>query len=284
MRRKRARNLFWTLTLSAGVYALIGPGLHGVQATAATLYAPVSWPAYRVSLWTTRVLAGGRPLDAASPNRPRALQAVLLQNDLLRSRVVSLEGQLEVLAELNRDRERLGKTLRPRLAPARVVGRDGEILNVLNSDFATFRVGFPVLEYDANGSGIAGLVSAVGAAAAQVRLVSDPGFVATGRFVRYPADSAEPVYLPGPRPLVEGAGRGRCRVARQPEADLDAAGVRVGDWVTLDDRDWPEELTGQRIGRVTKIEPLADKPGFARVDIDPTVDFAALKEVMVMVR
>ena len=203
---------------------------------------------------------------------------------MLRERVVVLEQQLAGLKELNRDRQKLGLSLLPRLAPAKVIGGDGEVLNVLNSDFADFRVRMPALQYDAGGTGIAGVVSAVGAASAQVRLITDPRFVAEGQFVRFAADSAVPEILPGPKPLVEGAGHGKCRVARYRESDLADAGVRVGDWVTLADDKWQPELAGFRLGRVAGIEPIADKPGFARVDVEPGVDLSALKEVMVLVR
>ena len=284
MRRRTARNLFWTLTLSAGVMSLVGPGLHGVQATAAVLFAPVSWPAYRASLWAARVAGGQSPLDAASPRRPRAASAVYAQNAVYRQRIVALETQLDALKKLNRDRQRLGETLLPRLAAARVTGGDGEVLNVLNSDFATFRPRMPVLQYDAGGTGVAGVISAVGVASAQVRLVSDPRFVAEGQFVRFAAGSEAPQLLAGPKPLVEGAGGGKCRVARYREADLAEAGVRAGDWVVLADDKWPPELAGFRIGRVADVTPLADEPGFARVGVEPGVDLSALREVMVLVR
>ena len=284
MRRRRARILFWSVTLASGLLSLRGPSLGEVQASAAMLFAPVSRPAYTASLWASRVLQGEKPLDAASPRRPRSSDAVFKQNAQLRTQVLYLQGELLKLQEIHKDRSKLGQPLLAKCAAVAVVGSDGPVLNVVNNNFARLQRGMAVLQYGQTTVGIAGVVSAVGVASGQVRLVTDPQLRIEGEFVDFPANSAVPTPRKGPRPLVEGTGDGRCQVARFAQADLTEYGVKVGDWVTLQDEGWPAELTGLRIGRVTKFEPLAAEPGFTRVVVEPDVDFASLREVMVLVR
>ena len=284
MRRRRARVLFWSVTLLSGVMTLRGPKLGELQATAAILYAPVSSPAYSTSLWVSRVLQGQPPLDAASPKVPRSQQAVFAQNQQLRTQVLWLQGQLDELRAIHRDRSKLGQPLLSQCAAVAVTGSDGPVLNVVNNNFARLQRGMAVLQYGKTTVGIAGVVSAVGVAGAQVRLVTDPQLRIEGDFVHYPASQDVPESRNAPRPLVEGAGDGLCQVARYAQADLDAFGVRVGDWVTLKDLGWPGNLNGLRIGRVARFEPLASEPGFTRVVVEPDVDFSTLREVMVLVR
>jgi len=66
--------------------------------------------------------------------------------------------------------------------------------------------------------------------------------------------------------------------------DLKKAGVQIGDWVVLHDSDWPPILQNTRVGRVTKIGPQSDGPGYAEVRIEPVVSLMQLKDVMVMNR
>ena len=288
MRRRSARNLFWTLAIGSGMYAMIGPRLDAVQGTVGLAFAPVTRVSYQASMWGTRVLQGERPIDAASPGRPRGLSKIAAENEILRERNRYLQAQLEELQKIHRDRSKLGQGLLARCAPASVVFRNGEndrdVLGVLNSDFADLKVGQKALQYGETTVGVAGVVSAVGVASAQVRLVSDPAFVVEARFARFSEEAGEATFLTGPNPVFEGAGNGKCRVARYREADLADSGVRVGDYVTVNDRTWDPALLGLRLGKVTKIEPLPDEPGFARLDVVPDVDFGKLGEVMVLVR
>ena len=286
MRRRHAKLAFWTLTVAAtaGTFLLPPDAAGPAQATAGGLLAPVSLPAYRVGRFVANVASVAYDEDALLSPAERSRARLERERDLLRVRNASLLSQLELLQTVHRDRAKLGKPLMARLAAGKIVGRDGTVVTVLNSDFAPFAVGMPALQYGPDGVGVAGVVSAVGLGTAQVRLVSDPSMRVIGGFVRADAEAGTMRRLETEPPLVEGDGFGACRVARHREADLDRAGVVVGDWVVLADAKWPEELLGMPIGRVTQIEPLVGEPGFARVEVRPTAELSSLGEVMVMYR
>src|SRR5207247_738116 len=56
------------------------------------------------------------------------------------------------------------------------------------------------------------------------------------------------------------------------------------DALVLDDRDWPSALQGQRLGVVTKVEPMRSNRKFAEIRIEPSSNLLLLNEVMVFVK
>ena len=130
-------------------------------------------------------------------------------------------------------------------------------------------------------AGVAGRTDGPGS----VRLLTDAGFKFGAAFGRYADDAPSgPTFHPLPTepPVVRGTGGGM-EIERARLDDLTAAGVRVGDWVVLDDPDWPAPLRDWRVGTVASIEPIASAPGFARVGVDAPRDLTQLREVMVYV-
>lgn len=284
MRRKRLRILTWALIVGSIAMTLFAPRLGGLQATGALIVAPVSYPARGLGHWIAAPLAHEPPLDALSPDAPRDVQRVYEQNEMLAQKLLTLQGQLEELRALVRDRQKLGQSLLSLSAPAAVVGSDGETLFVVNNTGAAIEPGQPVLHYGSVRVGIAGAVGGVGARGAQVHLLTHPSVRLNARFARFLEDGTLDV-LDTEQPLVEGTGDGRMVIARHRLTDLEAAAVAPGDWIVFDDPQshWPDALRYLRIGTVAGIEEIPDSPGFARVNVVPPVDLKAIREVMIVV-
>jgi hypothetical protein len=85
-------------------------------------------------------------------------------------------------------------------------------------------------------------------------------------------------------PLVQGIGHGAMIIRGVSMKDVDHFGLSINDTVLLDDADWPENVQGKRLGRITHIAPEQDAPLFARIQVEPEADLSRLQEVMVMVR
>lgn len=288
MRRKRARTIFWLLVAGSAAMATAGPRLGRLQAAGGALVAPVSWPAFRLSGLVEGRFAGSTPADMASPGAPRASAEVLEENERLRLQVGWLREQLDVYRRIHADRAALGDTLLPRCAAATVVGVERNTLQLVNATLAEIEPGDAVLHYGRAQVGIAGVISAAGPGGAQARLITDPAVRVEARFIRLhpdrgPGDAAVET-IPTDPPLVEGAGGDVCHVARMNKQQLDASGLKPGDWAVLADPAWDAQLHGLPLGRVETIEPIPDEAGFARIVIRPAADLRALKEVMVLVK
>lgn len=283
MRPKRLRILAWTVVIGSVAMTLFGPRLGALQAMGALVVAPVSYPARGIGNWIASPLAADPPLDALSPDAPRDVQRVYEQNEMLAQQLLSLQGQVETLRAIVRDRQQLGQSLLSRSAPAAVVGSDADTLLVVNHTGASLEAGMPVLHYGSVRVGIAGIVGDIGLGGAQVRLLSDPAVRLNARFARF-LDEGTLDILDTEQPLVEGMGDGEMAIVRHRMEDLEAAAVEPGDWVVFDDPEsiWPEDLRYMRIGTVAEIEKIPDSPGFARVEVVPPTDFSTLREVMIV--
>jgi hypothetical protein len=66
--------------------------------------------------------------------------------------------------------------------------------------------------------------------------------------------------------------------------DVTESGLTAGDWCVLDDPAWPAPLKWYRAGRVTEVRQASGNILFAEVTIEPVVDTARLRDVMVMDR
>ena len=284
MRRRRGRFIFFAACAGLAAAALFAPEWPGLRTAAGAAFVPVSHPANAAG----RAAAGAferRPVDAASPGRPRAVRAVYDENERLRQQVVTLLRAVEQLKRLNRDRSKLGTPLRDLCRAARVVAapRDDadEVLQLAPGTPAS--AGMRVLHTTGSRAGVVGTVLDANPAGARVRLVTDPRHrPVDARFVRFvdgrPEEVATEAFV------VSGIGGGRCAVARHRQADLEENGVEPGMWAVLTDPAWPEPSHGLRVARVASVEPINDAPGFARVVMEPSATLFALGEVMVVVR
>lgn len=285
MRKRRARTTYIGLLAVCGAAALFAPTFPRLQSASAAVFAPVSHPAHAVGGVVTGWLEPAEPIDSASPDDPRAVARVYAENESLRQLLLAQTEQLERLKQINRDRDKLGTSIRNRCNPLRVVGLvegEGDLLQVVGKAAAE---GLIALHTQGSKGGIAGTVEADALGTARVRLISDRKHRPIGgAFWRFDSEKKELVELPVQPFLVSGLGEGRCAIVRHKEDDLKKAGVAPGDWAVLRDDDWPELLHGRRLAQVVAIEPIPDEAGFARVLMRPAADFTKVREVMVLTR
>ncbi len=145
-------------------------------------------------------------------------------------------------------------------------------------------VGRPVV----HGTGLVGRVVASGVTGAEVRLLTDPGFVFTAGVARYLPDAAGRVSLvrvEGLRPWVSGVGHGAMAIRSAVTVQqVDTLHLAAGDLVVLDDDGWPPNVQGFCAGRVASITRQANAPAFADLCVEPVTDPLRLSEVMVVVK
>jgi hypothetical protein len=118
----------------------------------------------------------------------------------------------------------------------------------------------------------------------RVRLITDDGFAVTGAFVRY-TDAGGMIAatrIVAPTPLVKGLGHGQIAVVGMRLADCRAAGLAEGDWVVLDDSDWPRAVQGQRLGRIISAVESRTAPGFVDINLSPAAELTSLSNVWVV--
>ena len=283
----RSGHLFATLMVLSFLSAFVLPPrwTTPVRSQVQGLFAPVSRP--------TRWVAGAlgqrghpeRASDDGSPEQPRPADAVYAENHALRTELAALEVKFDQLSRLNADRGLVGD-IRPLCRPATVTGADSsgmrEALKI--AGVGSVAAGRPVV----HGTDLVGRVVAAGLTGAEVRLLTDPGFVFTARIARYVPDAAGRLTLAivgQLQPWVQGVGHGsmaiRSTVSMQQVAELHLA---VGDLVVLDDPDWPANVQGFTTGRIAAINTQANAPIFADIRVEPIVDLMRLNEVMVVVK
>lgn len=285
MRRRRSRTTYLGLLATCAAAALFAPTFPRLQSASAAVFAPVSHPAHAIGGVVVGMFEPAAPLDPASPDDPRAVAEVYAENEALRQLLLAQTEQLELLKQINRDRDKLGTSIRNRCEPLRVVGLvegEGDLLQVVGDAAAE---GLIALHTHGSQGGIAGTVEADALGTARVRLITDRDHRPIGgAFWRFDSEKKELIELPVQPFLVSGLGEGRCAIVRHKMDDLKENGVRPGDWAVLRDDDWPEILHGRRLAQVVEIEPIADEPGFARVLMQPAADFTTVQEVMVLTR
>jgi hypothetical protein len=277
------------LPVACGLAALFLPTdagwVGGVRTAVSATFVPVSHPA-RAAAGGLDGLLTALPVDAESVDTPREAEAVYAENQQLRQQAARLLLQLETLKRIVRDRAKLGTGLRDRVEPAAVTG--SALDTGLFLQLAPASPGAPgqrVLHTAGETAGVVGTVADATPAGVRVRMLTDPAHrPVDGRFARLDPDTATYVIVPTEPFVVSGAGLGRCVISRHPEADLTENAVGPGDLVVLSDPAWPEVMHGVALARVASIEPLAQAPGFARVELIPTTDLASLAEVMVLSR
>ncbi len=243
------------------------------------LFSPVSRPTRWVAGWVHEKFVKDVPQDQRSP------KAITDENERLKVSLASLDAQLDQLKQLNRDRELLGD-VRDLCIPLAVTGADPggrESLSISGTTLQGVRQGMKVL-YP---GGLVGVVDRSGATGAQVRLLTDRGFKLLGRFGRFVSrdnGSIEFARIATDPVLFTGQGDGTLVSSNFTTKDFQDAGIKTGDWLTLDDRDWPMNLTGYKIGRVVSALPQVNSPLFMQVTVAPVRNLLELREVMVMVK
>jgi rod shape-determining protein MreC len=280
----RFNHVFFTLMLLALLSAFVfsPKATDRVKGRVSNIFAPVAWPTNQVAGWTKQKLVG-RPLrDDGSPRNPRNETQLLEENMQLRIAVANLKGQLERMAEDKAQRDSIGDAKRF-CTPFSVMGPDSagrDTLMLSGSSFDGLREGMPVLY----AGGIAGRLTRVGLGEARVLLVTDKQSQLTAsfaRFVKRPDGSRDFAILSPEARLVYGSGSGEMVMPTVPIKTIEEIGVRLDDWLVLNDHEWPRPLAGYRIGCITAITP-SRSPGFAEVRIRPDQKLTGLREVMVM--
>lgn len=263
-------------------------GADRLRAPMVLLFAPVSEPVHRGSAWIGERLRDPPTRDQSVPTTPAELEA---ENAALRMQVAALAHQLEELKRLNKDREAMGLA-RDLSVPARVVGLDASASGgrqmmqvVVDGAWAGLvKDGQPVI----SARGLVGRVAGTWRGGTRVRLTTDLESRIVAKFVRFTRDDAGNLVMSdvsAEKPLVEGAGAAGMRVANLPMARVQAAGVREGDWLAVNDYDgWPYELQGFLIGRVARVAESRTRPLMAELTIEPPAELRKLREVMVVAK
>jgi hypothetical protein len=277
----RFNHVFVGLMVLSGVSAVISPRFGGApKVNVQALFAPVAVPARAAVSSVHDWFTDDTPLDVASPDKPRTTAQLRQENTELRLTVIELTKQLEYLQILNADREKLG-LLRQLCTPVAVVGADAgtrQTLQLKGSTVPQVRPDMAVLY----SGGLVGRISRAGVAGAEVRLITDEGFAMTCGFGRIVEGRF--VSLPVTQQLVRGAGQGRMVAPYIKLEDIKQAGLAENDSVVLEDRDWSQQVWGQNVGRIFRIVPRRNAPGYADVEIEPFGNLLQLKEVMVLTK
>ncbi len=243
--------------------------LPGLQAVFAPMSLPVRW----IGGWAhDRIF----PRDLAGK---RTLAAVAAENERLTDMVGYLQKQLEVVRRRDAAWAPM-ENLRDRCIPLAVSGADAGTRESLALPAST-------LERVADGAfalypgGVAGRVQGrVGFGGAQLRLITDPGFKVRGHISR--RGTGGEVEQMTTIVVLEGVGNGAMVVRGDVTwEEIEKGHVQPGDAALLDDRDWPPDLHGQRLGVVTKVEPMRTNRKFAEIRVEPSSNLLLLNEVMV---
>ena len=282
MFRLRFNEVFVSLLLLSAVSAFVLPSrLTDPFRNVQKLFAPVSWPAGAVASSVRQRVAPPRRDD------DRDVEDVKVENDRLRTLVLSLQGQLEEMQRINEEREQLGD-VRPMCTRFRVVGSDPapgrDSLSIAAGSGDHVEPKMAVLY----ANGVVGRIARVSAGGSQVQLITDPRFQASARFYRYMPDG-KLAELKTRQPLVRGTGDGRMAIVNVPLLETQGpgpeqseVGVAVGDYVVLEDPDWPHQLKNQVLGRVETVEAQRSARLYALIRVRPVLNLDALREVMVM--
>ena len=275
MHSQRFNYLFTFLMVLAFAFAFVlPPGVTDrVRVQVAAVFSPVSWPARAMA---ESALSRFREAD------PRSNQTLVEQNEWLQVEVTRLQLSVDRLEKLNNERAQMGPLkdmcTRVTVAGTDSGGRDSLILNAstllqpLRSDEAALYFG-----------GLAGRVVA-GLGGARVRLVTDRGFYVTGSFIRTtasPPGGFTNERIVSPVPGLRGIGHGEMSITNLSGADVVSSGLAIGDWVLLDDHDWPTAIQGVKIGHVTAINIRSERD-FADIHVAPETDLLRLNDVMVL--
>ena len=135
---------------------------------------------------------------------------------------------------------------------------------------------------------LVGRIVRAGPVGAQVRLVTDPGFVFIARIGRYVADDTGHLkmeFVEKIHPLVRGIGHNAMTISSNLSTqEVQDAHIQINDLILLDDREWPVNIQGFSVGRIVSIGRQPKSPLLADIRIEPETNLMRLNEVMVMVK
>jgi cell shape-determining protein MreC len=282
MSRVRFNHFFFVLMFLACISAFVVPQRYTDKAEPQIqgLFAPVALPAR----WAGNLLQ--RRIGPAEQGDTRPVAAIQEQNDYLTQQNAWLTQELDEMRKLNDERDRVGVDIRKRCTPVSVIGSDSgnrDSLAVGASSLQGLKDGMCVLY----SGGIVGKLQRTGLGGGQVQLVTNKGFSLTayfGTFEQGADGSRQFIRLYKDAVLVRGNGDGTmvCDMISMAKAAED--GIRAGDWVMLDDPDWPPDLQHRRIGKITSVDKRPGYPLFAEIRIRPESDLKKLKEVMILTK
>jgi cell shape-determining protein MreC len=270
-------HVFAALLVLSALSAFVIPHRYTARAQpqVQSLFQPVAKPVRSVAGWVNERLIKPPARDA------RDKQTIIDENEQLRQETARLTHILTEVNRLEGEWERLGP-IREKCTRLQVVGSDlggRESLAIRGSTFEGLREGQFVLF----SGGAAGIIEKPpGALGAQVRLITDTGMRVEGYFAGFTENKHVPRRTDAA--LFEGIGRGAMRCRGLTMAQIQDAGVQLGDGVFIQDKDWDENLHGVRLGKVVRIEPQTDAPLYADIRVEPTSNLMRLRDVMVLTK
>jgi cell shape-determining protein MreC len=241
----------------------------------AGLFNPLSSPVRHIAA------AIDRPSQHLAVEDNRGDDDLAQENDQLRQEIARLQADVDRLQRLESERQELGD-LKAQCVRVAVAGNDSggrDALLLAASTVGSLDQDAPVLY----SGGLAGRLDAR-LGGARVRLLTDDGLAVTGAFIRF-VDSGGTVVatrVAAPTPLVRGLGHGELAIVGMKWTDASLAGLRAGDWVVLNDPDWPQAVQGTRLGRIVSCVQSRQSQLFADIRLQPEADLSRLADVWVL--
>ena len=288
----RAKPIFFVLLALAFVSVFIYP--LGVPATPTTpgsrfrpsivnFFAPVARPVGGIMSWLATSKKNAVK-DEFSPDAPRGVDALRRENLVLHEDVASLTAQLKQMQGRVADMAKVG-SIQDQCILVNVSGGSaggGVLMSLVASTGDGIRERQKALFY----GGLVGEIVRVSATGAELRPVTARGARVQASFRRYQQTGDgryQELKIDLPTTLLEGTGT-QMAATKLVEGDVKTARLAVGDVAVLEDESWPSQLKGRRLGRVVSITPAAGAPGFADVRVEPFVELAQLRDVLVLIK
>jgi hypothetical protein len=256
------------------------------RAAAQGIFAPIARPTHAIAGWVHEKFGDG-PVDDDGPGgKARTSAEIIEENRELRATLANFSAQLEDLKNLDAQMKTIAN-VRELCTLVKVSGGDAgsrQSISLATTSMNGIQNGQPVLAF---GQNIVGRIDRVSVSGAQVKLITDADSTVTGSFGRVVRDDrGMPKFdrLDTPATLARGNGKSAMLVPGLSMEDVKLADLRVGDWMVLDDPEWPRPLQGYILGKISSISPTARSPLHAEIVVQPRGDLMSLREVMVMVK
>ncbi|MGH7178470.1 MAG: rod shape-determining protein MreC [Tepidisphaeraceae bacterium] len=289
----RFNHVFTTLLVLGGLCAFVVPARIGDKSRIGVqaLFYPVARPVGAVAGWMVGKVAPADARDDGSPGAPRSSGQLIAENNELRVEVANLTGRLDKLREREAELSSVGSIRKLcKVSSITASGGDSVVRESLFISASTrdgVRNGMPVLYTGASGPGIAGRVERAQLGGSLVRLITDADArvgVGFARFQQKPTGGVEFVRIAMAPVLARGVGDGTLVVRDLTLQQVKSAELREGDWIVLEDADWPAALQSYRLGVIVGIKQRRDGAGFAEIRVQPPTNLIGMRgEVMVMV-